>query len=272
MAARILVIEDNRENLDLMTYLLTAFGHTVFSAEDGGAGLEVARRELPDLVITDLHMPKMDGFEVVRAFRQDDCLKMRPLVAVTSYAMRGDRERVLASGFDGYISKPIVPEDFVRQVERFLDAGKHSVTRPALPSEGAPLEPVPFHTTILVVDNAPVNLALAANILEPFGYKVIAVETVAAALNIARRIHPDLILSDLHMPDRDGFDFCQAIKTEPELRSIPFAIISSTFWPESDLARALNIGVARFIQRPLEPRQLVAEIEACLADSRKTPG
>jgi len=268
MAARILVIEDNRENLDLMTYLLKAYGHAVFCAEDGAEGLELARRELPDLVLTDLHMPNVDGFEVARVFRRDETLRKRPLVAVTSYAMRGDRERVLASGFDGYISKPIVPEEFVSQVEKFLDASKHSVVQPAPPSEPVPRPPVNFHSTILVVDNSAVNLSLAASTLEPFGYKVIGANSVKAALATARDTRLDLILSDLHMPDKDGFEFYQAIRNDPTLNSIPFAIISSTFWPDRDLSRALDIGVKRFIRRPLEPRQLLAEVEACLAESR----
>jgi two-component system cell cycle response regulator len=269
MGARILLIEDNRENLDLMTYLLRAYGHTVLIAEDGAEGLELAQRELPDLVLTDLHMPKTDGFEVAEAIRKDESLRRRPVVAVTSYAMRGDRERVLAHGFDGYISKPIVPEEFVAQIERFLDAGKHCDAPIAQHSSQEPQEPRTYHAVVLVVDNSRANLILAESTLEPFGYKVIGASDVQTALKIARQIRPDLILSDLHMPDRDGFDFCNAVKDDAMLRDIPFAIISSTFWPQDDLVRALQIGVKRFIQRPVDPGRLVAEIEACLADSRQ---
>ena len=92
MAARIVLIEDNKESLDLMSYLLRAFGHTVFPAGDGEEGLETGRRELPDLILSDLQMPKVDGYEVARAVRQDPRLANLPLVAVTAYAMRGDRE------------------------------------------------------------------------------------------------------------------------------------------------------------------------------------
>src|SRR5260221_12288833 len=113
MPARILVIEDNAENLELMTYLLTAFHHMVFTARDGEEGLEVARRELPDLILCDLQMPILDGYGVARALRQDARLARHPLVAITAFAMRGDRDRVLAAGFNGYISKPITPEEFV---------------------------------------------------------------------------------------------------------------------------------------------------------------
>ena len=272
MPARILVIEDNVDSLELMTYLLSAFGHTVFAACDGEEGLEIARRELPDLVLSDLQMPKKDGYEVARALRKDLRLARQPLVAVTAFAMQGDRDRVLAAGFDGYISKPIVPEEFVGQVERFLAPGHHSIAQPALHSEGHNPAQVPYHTTILAVDNSPVNLSLVRNTLGPFGYKVITAATVHEALALARQNPPDLILSDLHMPDADGYDFFDAVRTEPNLKSIPFVIISSTIWPESDLSHTLSIGVNRFILRPIDPQQLVAEIGACLAASRPRPG
>src|SRR5579864_295931 len=113
MPARILLIEDDEASLELLKYVLSAFGHTLFEARDGEQGLEAARRELPDLILTDLQMPKMDGYGVVRALRKDPRFQDRPIVAVTAFAMRDDREQVLASGFDGYISKPIVPEEFV---------------------------------------------------------------------------------------------------------------------------------------------------------------
>ena len=267
MPARILVIEDNQENLDLMLYLLTAFGHTVFAAQDGDEGLQAARREVPDLVLTDLQMPRVDGYEVARAFRNDPRLTRCPLVAVTSYAMRGDRERVLAAGFDGYISKPIVPEEFVSQVESFLTAALHSEPHPAPVADRPSPAPGPFHKTILAVDNSSVNLSLIQSVLEPFGYKVIPVASVREAIDIARETVPDLILSDLHMPDSDGFHFFETMRADPKLKSVPFAIISSTFWPESDLSRALRLGVRKFIQRPIDPRQLLAEVEACLAES-----
>ena len=118
--ARIVVIEDNADNLALMVYLLEAFGHTVVTAVDGAAGLAAVPREMPDLVLCDLHLPGIDGYEVCRRLKADPALQRIPLVAVTASAMAGDRARGLAAGFDGYIAKPIDPERFVPQIERFL--------------------------------------------------------------------------------------------------------------------------------------------------------
>ena len=120
MAARILIIEDNPTNLELMRYLLHAAGHTLYTAADGAEGIEIARRTNPDLIVCDMKMPGLDGYEVARRLKSDPVLRAIPLVAVTSYAMVGDRDRAMAAGFDGYLTKPIVPKTFVAQLEAFL--------------------------------------------------------------------------------------------------------------------------------------------------------
>jgi len=120
MPGRILVIEDNPQNLELMSYLLRAFGHVVVTAIDGAEGLDLAGREMFDVIICDVHLPKFDGYEVVRRLKKDPVLRWIPVVAVTALAMVGDRDKVLAAGFDGYIDKPIAPELFVKQVEAFM--------------------------------------------------------------------------------------------------------------------------------------------------------
>ena len=120
MSARILVIEDNPTNMELMRYLLQAFGHIALAASDGRQGLISARYEMPDLIICDIHLPKLDGFGVVRKLKDDPCTQIVPVIAVTAQAMVGDRDKLLNAGFDGYICKPIEPEFFVSQVDAFL--------------------------------------------------------------------------------------------------------------------------------------------------------
>jgi CheY-like chemotaxis protein len=120
LTGRILVIEDNEANLDLMLYLLVSFGHTAYAACDGEAGLEMAAREKPDLIVCDVHLPKLDGFGVVSRLKSDPELRSIPVVAVTALAMVGDRDRVLAGGFNGYLSKPINPETFEQQIGVYL--------------------------------------------------------------------------------------------------------------------------------------------------------
>lgn len=264
MPARILVIEDNRENLELMTYLLSSFGYSTLSAMDGVEGLEMARREMPDLVLCDLQMPRMDGYEVVREIRQDPELSKLPLLAVTAYAMRGDRDRILAAGFDAYISKPIVPEEFVSQIQPFIYPRSSSPMPSRACAPPGLANPAGHRATIVVVDNSPVNLNLMRSTLEPFHFKVIALDTVKEALELVRCQAPDLIISDLHMPEADGYQFLAALKADPKLKMIPFMLLSSTVWRETDPSLALSLGADKFVLRPIEPQQLIAEIEACL--------
>ena len=126
MNARIVLIEDNGPNLDLMSFLLRSFGHEPIEARSGEEGLALIVREAPDLVLCDLDLPGIDGFEVVQRLRREKGLDRTPTIAVTAYAMAGDRERTMRAGFDGYIPKPIVPETFVQQIEGFVTAGRRA--------------------------------------------------------------------------------------------------------------------------------------------------
>jgi CheY-like chemotaxis protein len=120
LTTRILIIEDNATNMELMVYLLRAFGHEPLMASDGEAGVRMAQQERPSLIVCDVHLPVMDGYGVVAALKTNPALSGIPVIAVTALAMVGDREKLLASGFDGYIEKPIEPELFVSQIEIFL--------------------------------------------------------------------------------------------------------------------------------------------------------
>jgi CheY-like chemotaxis protein len=116
----VLLIDDTPTNLEMMSYLLSAFGYSVRVARSGAQGLDMAHQASPDLIICDILMPGIDGYEVARQLSADPVLVAIPLVAVTALAMAEDRARILDSGFDGYISKPIDPETFVSEVGMFL--------------------------------------------------------------------------------------------------------------------------------------------------------
>lgn len=120
MSARILIIEDNPTNMELMEYMLQAYKHVPLYANDGLEGMAAALKHMPDLIICDVHIPKLDGFGVVRQLKSHELLRAIPVIAVTALAMVGDREKVIAGGFDSYIAKPIDPETFIEQIEKFL--------------------------------------------------------------------------------------------------------------------------------------------------------
>lgn len=120
MKKTILLIEDNEQNSYLTTFLLETHGFNVTTAPDGAIGIDTAEKILPDLILLDIQLPLMDGYAVAKALREIDSLKPTPIIAVTSYAMVGDREKCLAAGCTGYIEKPINPETFVTEISTFL--------------------------------------------------------------------------------------------------------------------------------------------------------
>jgi two-component system, cell cycle response regulator DivK len=124
MKTKILYIEDNEQNFYLVSFILTAKGHEVIWAKDGQAGIDAAARSRPDLILLDIQLPLMDGYAVARALRGNPELDATPIVALTSYAMPGDRERALEAGCCGYIEKPINPATFAAQIEQLLPAGQ----------------------------------------------------------------------------------------------------------------------------------------------------
>lgn len=120
--ANILVVEDNMANRDLIVYMLRAAGHEADIARDGVEGLDALRSNEYELALVDIFMPRMDGLQMVKAIREETPDIKMPFVAVTASAMRGERERLLESGFDGYISKPIDVLNFMDQIAPFLEA------------------------------------------------------------------------------------------------------------------------------------------------------
>lgn len=122
MKRTVLIIEDNEQNLYLIRFLMEQSGFNIVEARSGPEGITAATKVQPDLILLDIQLPLMDGYSVARALRQNRSLDEVPIVAVTSYAMVGDRERTLEAGCNGYIEKPIDPDTFRNEVEKYLSS------------------------------------------------------------------------------------------------------------------------------------------------------
>ena len=118
---KILVAEDNLPNRELIREILETCGYEVIEAVDGQQALDKLEESVPDLVLLDIQMPVLDGYAVVRQLRQTPRLAGLKILALTAYAMQGDREKVLEAGFDGYLTKPIDTAAFAKQIRQFLD-------------------------------------------------------------------------------------------------------------------------------------------------------
>lgn len=120
MSKRILVVEDNRDNMTLIVDILTSLDYDVIEATDGETGVEKAQAEKPDLILMDLSLPKMDGWEATANLKGDDATREIPIIALTAHAMIGDKERALEAGCDDYLSKPIDLSMLVQKLTTFL--------------------------------------------------------------------------------------------------------------------------------------------------------
>ena len=128
MKEKILIVEDNPVHMKLMEMTLRAKNYTLFKATDGEEALDMATRERPDLILLDLNLPETTGFEVARKLRENPTFSHTPIIAVTAYAMRGDRERVVESGCDIYITKPINTRELPEVVAEMLSGRKQDNT------------------------------------------------------------------------------------------------------------------------------------------------
>lgn len=120
MKQTILIIEDNEQNMYLLTFLLEQNGYKVIQARDGQKGIDMVEKSQPSLILLDIQLPVMDGYEVARQLRKNPVFGGIPLIAVTSYAMPGDRKKAMEAGCSGYIEKPINPETFINDFQRYL--------------------------------------------------------------------------------------------------------------------------------------------------------
>jgi CheY-like chemotaxis protein/signal transduction histidine kinase len=252
---RILLVEDNRANRDLVRYLLESQGFTCDEAVDGESGIEMARRHRPDLVICDLHLPGIDGFEVLRSIRADPGLAGVVVVAVTAYAMVGDRERILASGFDGYIPKPIDPLRFIGQVMACLGRTPAPGRNVAEPAKGA---------RILVVDDRALNRELLVSVLGHFGHTVVQASDGADALAQLRADPADLVITDLLMPNMDGEDLCRQLRADPATQALPIIIHTASYRARQGRQVADRVGVKWVLPKPCDPADIVSMVSEAL--------
>jgi two-component system cell cycle response regulator len=266
--------------MELMVYVLTAFGYTTDTAVNGREGLDRVAQNLPDLIICDLEMPVLDGYGFARELKADPAFRKIPLIAVTANAMVGDSDKILAAGFDGYISKPISPEKIVKQIEAFLPAEKRNTAPPAVASQAAtpapPAEPRvdPLKRgKILVLDDLATSRDLMRSTLEPFGYSVVAAETVTQALEYASRDSFDLILSDVHIPETNGVEFLKMVKGHPKLRSIPFILFTASYsgFSTNQVETLAHTLGAEFLNTPIEASLLLSVVDRMLHLDRVSP-
>ncbi|TMG47297.1 MAG: response regulator [Chloroflexi bacterium] len=265
--ARVLVVEDDANNLDVASRIIRASGHEALVAADGVAGLDLARVERPDAVLVDLLLPRMDGWSLTRSLRSEPWAASIPIIAVSALALPSDRARAIEAGCDDFVSKPFAPAELRAILLRYFPGGAAQV--PA-PRDGTPTVRGPVPITlgkVLIVDDEIANVELLARRLEAIGCQTQVASSGERAIALARTEQPDLILLDVMMPGMDGWQTCRRLKSQPETADIPVIFVTARDRYE-DLSKGFEVGGIDYITKPFEPIELAARVRSAIFTKR----
>lgn len=263
----ILIIEDNRLNLDMVKDLLEMAEYQTLEAEEAVTGMELAKEHQPDLILMDMHLPIMDGYEATRKLKADPKTQAIPVVAFTALAMEDEQKKALAVGSIGIICKPFDAKTFAKTVESFL-SGEHplpavALEEPAATPVKAIMEGKAYYSKILIVDDQPQNVQMLTDMLSNMDQQALQAFSGQEALDIIRGERPDLILLDIMMPEMDGFTVLRHLKAEKAFEGIPVIIISALADIDS-VIKGLDEGAYDYITKPYNIAEVQARIRAAL--------
>ena len=261
--ARILVVEDSPDIRVLIRMLLEAAGHEVLTSSDGLAGFEAARAERPDLVLMDLSLPILSGWEATKKIKEDPATASIPVIAVTAHAMLGDRERALAAGCDGFIAKPIEEETFESLVTSYLRPVVEEAPEPSRPVPQPVRAPEPGR--ILVVDDHEEVAQLIKHDLESEGHEVLVAgtreEAAAAALD-GRQL--DLAIVDVMLGAESGYDLTADLVSR-SAEYLPVLLVTAG---DVDREKGFAAGADDFVAKPLDGVELAARARSLIRVGR----
>lgn len=255
MSARILLVEDNPITRKLVRLALESGGYEVHEASDGAAGLDVFARQSPALVLLDLNLPDVDSFALLAQLRSVPGGSERPILALSGMLSAADSARLASAGFDDVVSKPVEGTRLLLSV------------RAHLPAETMPVRSRE-QRRILIADDDPVQRKLVAIRLTRAGYLVDAAADGEQALELARKVRPDAIVSDVLMPRLDGFGLCVAVRNDPALAQTPILLVSNSYLEAQDRELARKAGADDLVVRTPELREVFAALESASIVSR----
>jgi CheY-like chemotaxis protein len=258
----ILYVEDDPKSRLIIKKVLENTGCQVHEAYDGKQGVNMAKKLNPDIILMDIMLPVMDGLEATRQIKKNDAISHIPIIALTAKAMVTDKEQILASGCDEYIPKPIDISHFLTILSRYLDTDLSLSSSHPPPQEEALPEKVALRKTILAVDDLPQTLTMLEKVLTGKGYDVLTAPNGLSALEVLKKQDVDLIISDILMPEMDGYRFCFEVRKNEKTRSTPFIFYSSHYSNKAEIEFGEKLGADGYLVRPLEISKLLDTIRA----------
>ena len=267
----VLVADDDPLFVSLLTEVFRSAGYLVTSAPDGEAALQMVKQAVPDLLILDLLLPRVDGWAILRILRAQTATRNLPILVVTSLGA-ADAEQTLALGADDYLSKPISASVLTDTVNRLI-AGAERRRREteaeqaaqrllaARPAAGEHVERI--RPRILIVEDHPINLELMMELLERGGYELYACKDGREVMAQARAHRPDLILLDINLPHINGLTLARMLRDDPETSAVTIVAVSaySVVGDEEQIRRA---GCDGFISKPIDTKNFLQTVAAFL--------
>ncbi|HKG23888.1 MAG TPA: response regulator [Blastocatellia bacterium] len=267
--AKILLVEDFPDIRKVLALLLAQSGHEVIEAENGQEGAERAREHHPDLILMDMSLPVMSGWDATRHIKSVPETSDIPIVALTAHALRGDRERAWEAGCDGFITKPIDDELLEHTIDQILSERRSGAETQQAPGPGAqgserarksPERVLSIHNEhVLIIDeNHESSTALAAE-LKAQGFRPSIAEGSRQALVIIESEPPDLIICDIDLPESNGYEIVKGIKRNPDLPFIPIILVVEG---SVDWEKGLEVGADDFIAKPINIGELLVRVRS----------
>lgn len=285
LVPKILIVEDNEMNRDILSRELRDRDHEVVIAVNGEEGIRQSLAEMPDLILMDLSLPGIDGWDATRAIKAAAETAVIPVIALTAHAMPGDREKAIDAGCDDYETKPYDWTRLFTKVDAILarvqaeevqaatvefevgdSVGTVTQVRPQASSDEIRNEAISGRT-ILIVDDKELNRDLLARGAREDGHHILFATNGQEALDTLENHGVDLVLLDIMMPLVDGFEVLRQMKADTELRHIPVIVISASEQMASAV-RCIEMGADDYLPKPWDPVLLKARIDSSLERKR----
>jgi response regulator RpfG family c-di-GMP phosphodiesterase len=247
-ARKILIVDDSPVFRTSMKKLLGSMNAEIVLAQDGQEGLDLALQKKFDLIVSDIDMPKINGIELCRSLKKTEATQGTPVVMVSTFDSDNDVDKGFQAGASAYLSKYAIQDSLFDTVESVLTKSRFKGER-----------------VVMVVDDSKVVLRIVEKGLAEAGFRVITSENAKKALKLLDTIQPDLILTDIEMPDISGFEFCKTVHKNPELSMVPI-VAMSTKTDRGYMKRMVQNGASAYICKPFNIDELVILVEKMLSD------
>jgi CheY-like chemotaxis protein len=250
----VLLVEDNPITRKLVRFTLEKQGFTLVEAPDAKRALELFPQHEIALVLQDLCLPDMDGFDLLAKLRALPGARDIPILVFSGMLSSQDEARMSSAGFDDFISKPVEPSRLVQIVRSYLPL-----------TQGADGDAMGKGRRLIIADDDPVQRKLVGFRMEKVGFEVVLAADGTEALAQARRARPDAILSDVLMPGLDGFGLCLELRKDPALAKIPVVLTTNSYVEPTDQALARRAGANALVLRTPELREVLEALRASLS-------